>query len=140
MIRRPPRSTLTDTLFPYTTLFRSLGHPGRGDEAAAQRDTRLANPRVLRNQRDVREAGQLGSDAHAKAVDGDDHRLGMAPDVQPALDVAAQPRGIRGRSRGGVIFGQIDARAEALARAANPDHGRAAVPQDRKSTRLNSSP
>src|SRR3546814_11990813 len=28
MIRRPPRSTRTDTLFPYTTLFRSLG---RGD-------------------------------------------------------------------------------------------------------------
>src|SRR3546814_4954998 len=35
MIRRPPRSTLTDTLFPYTTLFRSRGRPrpdrrGRG--------------------------------------------------------------------------------------------------------------
>src|SRR3546814_1554406 len=33
MIRRPPRSTRTDTLFPYTTLFRSgLGHarPGSG--------------------------------------------------------------------------------------------------------------
>src|SRR3546814_9616913 len=29
MIRRPPRSTRTDTLFPYTTLFRS------GDEAEA---------------------------------------------------------------------------------------------------------
>src|SRR3546814_6940710 len=28
MIRRPPRSTRTDTLFPYTTLFRS---PGRAD-------------------------------------------------------------------------------------------------------------
>src|SRR3546814_17294075 len=30
MIRRPPRSTRTDTLFPYTTLFRSgdLGHGG----------------------------------------------------------------------------------------------------------------
>src|SRR3546814_7280826 len=30
MIRRPPRSTRTDTLFPYTTLFRSddrRGHP-----------------------------------------------------------------------------------------------------------------
>src|SRR3546814_6811325 len=26
MIRRPPRSTRTDTLFPYTTLFRSQGH------------------------------------------------------------------------------------------------------------------
>src|SRR3546814_6356913 len=28
MIRRPPRSTRTDTLFPYTTLFRSGGHRG----------------------------------------------------------------------------------------------------------------
>src|SRR3546814_3715237 len=27
MIRRPPRSTRTDTLFPYTTLFRSAPHP-----------------------------------------------------------------------------------------------------------------
>src|SRR3546814_2792880 len=27
MIRRPPRSTRTDTLFPYTTLFRSLCTP-----------------------------------------------------------------------------------------------------------------
>src|SRR3546814_1193015 len=27
MIRRPPRSTRTDTLFPYTTLFRSGGSP-----------------------------------------------------------------------------------------------------------------
>src|SRR3546814_2920409 len=26
MIRRPPRSTRTDTLFPYTTLFRSFGN------------------------------------------------------------------------------------------------------------------
>src|SRR3546814_20309920 len=29
MIRRPPRSTRTDTLFPYTTLFRSTGFPPR---------------------------------------------------------------------------------------------------------------
>src|SRR3546814_3613754 len=27
MIRRPPRSTRTDTLFPYTTLFRSIEDP-----------------------------------------------------------------------------------------------------------------
>src|SRR3546814_1916968 len=36
MIRRPPRSTRTDTLFPYTTLFRSdpqPGHPARGRPA-----------------------------------------------------------------------------------------------------------
>src|SRR3546814_4375412 len=29
MIRRPPRSTRTDTLFPYTTLFRSRVEPHR---------------------------------------------------------------------------------------------------------------
>src|SRR3546814_14100399 len=29
MIRRPPRSTRTDTLFPYTTLFRSPAFRGR---------------------------------------------------------------------------------------------------------------
>src|SRR3546814_9803631 len=34
MIRRPPRSTRTDTLFPYTTLFRSKVRP-TGDEADA---------------------------------------------------------------------------------------------------------
>src|SRR3546814_2319396 len=38
MIRRPPRSTRTDTLFPYTTLFRS--GPGRGP-AAGQAVCRL---------------------------------------------------------------------------------------------------
>src|SRR3546814_5008996 len=31
MIRRPPRSTRTDTLFPYTTLFRSWTNDGRND-------------------------------------------------------------------------------------------------------------
>src|SRR3546814_7009790 len=30
MIRVPPRSTRTDTLFPYTTLFRSSSRPGAG--------------------------------------------------------------------------------------------------------------
>src|SRR3546814_3237453 len=35
MIRRPPRATRTDTLFPYTTLFRSLA--GRGSDLVAQR-------------------------------------------------------------------------------------------------------
>src|SRR3546814_4930690 len=34
MIRRPPRSTLPDTLFPYTTLFRS--HRDRADRADKQ--------------------------------------------------------------------------------------------------------
>src|SRR3546814_12444394 len=51
MIRRPPRSTRTDTLFPYTTLFRSADSPavlahgmtdgmdGRGRDAEAVQHT-----------------------------------------------------------------------------------------------------
>src|SRR3546814_1814198 len=38
MIRRPPRSTRTDTLFPYTTLFRSLGPPPLGAGARIERN------------------------------------------------------------------------------------------------------
>src|SRR3546814_15037849 len=34
MIRRPPRSTRTDTLFPYTTLFRSCPADRRGSSRA----------------------------------------------------------------------------------------------------------
>src|SRR3546814_5117323 len=37
MIRRPPRSTRTDTLFPYTTLFRS---PGSGAHLHTRRSSR----------------------------------------------------------------------------------------------------
>src|SRR3546814_12627065 len=53
MIRRPPRSTRTDTLFPYTTLFRSA-QPGAGrlqqgrvrgaDATAQQADGKPAGP------------------------------------------------------------------------------------------------
>src|SRR3546814_5962890 len=35
MIRRPPRSTRTDTLFPYTTLFRSPDRRGAGHHSVA---------------------------------------------------------------------------------------------------------
>src|SRR3546814_16950775 len=51
MIRRPPRSTLTDTLFPYTTLVRSLA----GDTLALQALPRHAPRRDLRE----RSAGRL---------------------------------------------------------------------------------
>src|SRR3546814_20341992 len=34
MIRRPPRSTRTDTLFPYTTLFRSHSEAGGSKDAS----------------------------------------------------------------------------------------------------------
>src|SRR3546814_1017062 len=39
MIRRPPRSTRTDTLFPYTTLFRSVAQSA----AIARRSARIGS-------------------------------------------------------------------------------------------------
>src|SRR3546814_5903489 len=44
MIRRPPRSTRTDPLFPYTTLFRSRRRtaPDGGHDASRTRDLRRA--------------------------------------------------------------------------------------------------
>src|SRR3546814_8867048 len=42
MIRRPPRSTRTDTLFPYTTLFRSLETPERPQMAEDAPEKRLS--------------------------------------------------------------------------------------------------
>src|SRR3546814_6590611 len=61
MIRRPPRSTRTDTLFPYTTLFRSLG----GERALvravlAHRPRRLhGHPAALRVPLPARREGSL---------------------------------------------------------------------------------
>src|SRR3546814_8084391 len=46
MIRRPPRSTRTDTLFPYTTLFRSAAQRQRiipaGDAVSAESGAAVA--------------------------------------------------------------------------------------------------
>src|SRR3546814_15300996 len=45
MIRRPPRSTRTDTLFPYTTLFRSHPRPPRARPLAHPDRPRAVRPR-----------------------------------------------------------------------------------------------
>src|SRR3546814_11872000 len=45
MIRRPPRSTRTDTLFPYTTLFRSIRQILRAARRLAQKRNRIERAR-----------------------------------------------------------------------------------------------
>src|SRR3546814_10543109 len=49
MIRRPPRSTRTDTLFPYTTLFRSveLCRPSASRAAGPDADATTGNPQAM---------------------------------------------------------------------------------------------
>src|SRR3546814_6384330 len=48
MIRRPPRSTRTDTLFPYTTLFRS----SRDSGSHGRQDAQEPHPRSRGRRRD----------------------------------------------------------------------------------------
>src|SRR3546814_15196731 len=81
MIRRPPRSTRTDTLFPYTTLFRSVRDVGVED--AADRERRVGVGVVL----DHVDAGRAGAGG-ALVVDEDlaGHRVDGDGDV--AVDLA----------------------------------------------------
>src|SRR3546814_14197902 len=59
MIRRPPRSTLTDTLFPYTTLFRS----GRREpDTAVPADAGRQLLRPLRHQPALHAAAAAAAD------------------------------------------------------------------------------
>src|SRR3546814_2304552 len=72
MIRRPPRSTRTDTLFPYTTLFRSPRQQRRDQGPAAAiglaRDAAL--PPGLAGQRgDLHRRGADRSDTSARTAE-----------------------------------------------------------------------
>src|SRR3546814_11573996 len=74
MIRRPPRSTRTDTLFPYTTLFRSAQ---RAPVRAAQRDG-VADAAVLGGGRAIVDRKAVSLDRHPDRVAAvDDRRRGF---------------------------------------------------------------
>src|SRR3546814_3313860 len=91
MIRRPPRSTRTDTLFPYTTLFRSRERPARAvprpaPDAAGAQCLAGVPPAAQRRRRDrlsyLRPAPPL-SGVHALCV------ASLARDRGARLDAAA---------------------------------------------------
>src|SRR3546814_6387920 len=124
MIRRPPRSTRTDTLFPYTTLFRS----GDGPAARAHR----VHPLFLRRR-------ELGLVAPAPThITFGAHRfahLGRAIRLQPCAGVGAEL----------IEIGHGILNSSCQRRLASSGLGRGVSSQetpdlDRKSTRLNYSP
>src|SRR3546814_1052982 len=110
MIRRPPRSTRTDTLFPYTTLFRSAAVLEQARQRGAQGAERA-------RQRD------RGEERRARRADvgvlGDEQVLGLQH-VRTAQ-----------KHFGRYVAGQRVARRRLLAEGVGQ--------LDRKSTRLNSS-
>src|SRR3546814_2243761 len=126
MIRRPPRSTRTDTLFPYTTLFRSHlhGEERRGvDSDAAFLDRRHQHVTVVRlasqnpgKQLDQRRTADRRPHVMPAAIPGDAH-----------VDFAAKRR-----------IPQMD-RWLAARRIGAAEAGDHILETDRKSTRLHSS-
>src|SRR3546814_20844990 len=93
MVRRPPRSTRTDTLFPYTTLFRSPD---------ADRNGAVAIPRGLVVGAAARHRGARRARL-ARASRGTDPLRGRSRDPEHADDrpsVARSPRGADGADAG----------------------------------------
>src|SRR3546814_18514189 len=114
-IRRPPRSTRTDTLFPYTPLFRS---------SVARQDVDILDGYV-----ELGAAGIFEGDAIVRAAaHGDRGQTLVTPDAVIEMDdeIARRKRRQFGQKRIGG-FAAPGAAHEAVAE------------QDRKSTRLNSS-
>src|SRR3546814_18639981 len=98
IIRRPPRSTRTYTLFPYTTLFRSGQRPGRvaqpldvegGDlllEAAlAQQDVLGRHPDVL----EIQLAPVVAADVAHRLAAGEARRAALDQHRADSVDAAA---------------------------------------------------
>src|SRR3546814_1516542 len=120
MIRRPPRSTRTDTLFPYTTLFRSDAQAEAFVPAVAAIKAAGAVAGIQ-----IAHAGRKAS--ANRPWEGDDHipegdPRGWQPIAPSALPFGAtQPRRPRAMTKADI-------------RRVQPDY------VDRKSTRLHSSP
>src|SRR3546814_10810251 len=126
MIRRPPRSTRTDTLFPYTTLFRSL-------DRWLDETNQSARLRQLHQARERAEADL--SKTYIRTIEQRTWRAlkeKASPSVMQALAAYAVAVGKIGRGTG-----KSANRQRKTARNAADAVKRAL---DRKSKRLNSSP
>src|SRR3546814_8373755 len=121
MIRRPPRSTRTDTLVPYTTLFRAGA--GRDDRGGVSAD---------RGQR----ANLLSL---AQGIWRPEDRSGTSDEGSGEGECAASPCDLGPDARQDDIAGGRPGKLLSPARRRRCiDHIRMMMPVDRKSTRLNS--
>src|SRR3546814_21188455 len=114
MIRRPPRSTRTDTLFPYTTLFRSglVGSALGSDD-----DGRIAACVGMRGCEGYGRKDKSGSAAQKKdrGRHNEQPRSGTRPASvahEPCSQVGSLPNGFDNRIRGwqAVLLAGVEAR------------------------------
>src|SRR3546814_6141190 len=145
MIRRPTRSTRTDTLFPYTTLCRSLRYIGRVKAGQVERNRKsieLSGVRIFQifrvgqgHEAAEREPIVAGRGVEIEALDADPGDVGDIGD------------GVAVDRLGDVALGIVEIvaihveRDQPAQRPVPPTvFGADFVVGDRKSTRLNSSP
>src|SRR3546814_20314436 len=114
MIQRPPRANRTDTLFPYTTLFRSELGQGRYDVRMATEEEARAMDALIRYAGETRNF----------------------PGVEAARDAIEEMKEIpmAAGQQGRFTIGLAVANNEAAI-----SHASTLIARDRKSTRLNSS-
>src|SRR3546814_17646849 len=79
MIRRPPRSTRNDTLFPYTTLFRS---PGVVNRAVTPEGARMLGDNLFAAAHD--DAVGIGTDLHRAPRHRRENRVAVAVEADQA--------------------------------------------------------
>src|SRR3546814_2270869 len=143
MIRRPSRSTSTDTLFPSTTIFRSRVASGdvvdsvdlTADLADGSADG-IGNARMVWPQHFGHAAGPVGHE-HRAASDKD-HRNVLRRGFYAVDGIIDQP-GAGLPCLGGEIFRQAGHARGVAERCLSAGDRTVAGGQDRKSTRLNSS-
>src|SRR3546814_12971286 len=101
MLRRPPRSTRTDTLFPYTTLFRSLGRGSSGRASTVSKAASISSPIRAIADRSASDASATAASAGIEGLGAHRPALGVEPDrldprlrrVEPVGAAAAQQIG-----------------------------------------------
>src|SRR3546814_7386532 len=123
MIRRPPRATRTDTLFPYATLFRSQARRLLG---RAERQAGIALGAMF-----AQRPGIKAAQRRQPPVGGGGPAVAMAR-REPGFDIASSGIAQQARRGGSGMFGGGFQPVRKSAEIAP-------VGRDRKSTRLNSS-
>src|SRR3546814_5793975 len=110
MIRRPPRSTRTDTLFPYTTLFRSVNDRRAGlnqapsaiatrNYAAAMERARVAAGNLANAQARLQALnGQMAASTGAMATATQRFRAAQTAAAAASVSFATRLRGQIGRA------------------------------------------
>src|SRR3546814_10994361 len=130
MRRRPPRSTRTATLFPYTPLFRSAAAvAGQVDRLARVDQVRVADLRIGRDQRIERHV--VGRGDAGQGVAGAHRVAGAVAGIAAGVAAVARIGGLVGNGRAALVDVAVHAPAHRIGGLARGDAAVAVAVQAR---------